>query len=264
MARGLAWLHHGKLACFAHTERAVTFLPLRVLCGYACTPGCMLLALLHTCTPRAARVRRAAALTGHAARSTALTANTLGPAGSSAAKGGDHGPRAARKHGASHVKPVHGLAGDRKSKNVRPPCSALLHTAACRPADLKSPSTRLQPKSGDAKKKGGGGKFTWGAVLSEPTDGPQALDKNDPNYDSDEDAVLREAALPEDGEGGGAHQHGLYHSGSRIVQAVDDLKAEVRSAWYCAPARAAARRASADTTRLRCCLLLGAVAHRCT
>ena len=104
----------------------------------------------------------------------------------------------------------------------------------------------MQPKGGDAKKKGGGGKFTWGAVFSESADGPQALDKNDPNYDSDEDAVLREAALASDEDGGGggaggggdaAYQAGFYQSSSRIVQAVDDLKAEVRS--HAAPSRVA-------------------------
>ena len=37
------------------------------------------------------------------------------------------------------------------------------------------------------KKGGGGGKFTWGNVLTDNYDTP-ALDAADPNYDSDEDA----------------------------------------------------------------------------
>ena len=56
----------------------------------------------------------------------------------------------------------------------------------------------------------------------------QALDRNDPNYDSDQDAVLREAT---DSDGGDDELSvDMARSHSRIVQVVTQLKADVRSA----------------------------------
>jgi hypothetical protein len=84
----------------------------------------------------------------------------------------------------------------------------------------------VQVKNGTAKKGGAGGKFTWGKVLADDSGGgPQALDKDDPNYDSGEDAVMREAALSTDGDDSGAE---MERGQSRIVQAVAQLKADVR------------------------------------
>jgi hypothetical protein len=85
----------------------------------------------------------------------------------------------------------------------------------------------VQPKSGEAKKKGGGGKFTWGAMLTDMTAEPKALDRNDPNYDSDEDAIVQEVAMSGDEDEDRFDNNLLYHSSSRIVQAVENLKAEV-------------------------------------
>ncbi|MES1920129.1 hypothetical protein MHBO_001844 [Bonamia ostreae] len=39
---------------------------------------------------------------------------------------------------------------------------------------------------GNAKKDGAGGKFTWGDIMDD-TAAPIAIDKNDPNYDSQEE-----------------------------------------------------------------------------
>eukprot|EP00892_Ulva_mutabilis_P003777 jgi/Ulvmu1/1771/UM118_0010.1 len=115
-----------------------------------------------------------------------------------------HDSRSVRKHGTAHVKPVHGLAGDRKSKSLR---------------------------SGETKKKGAGGKFTWGAMLSEAAvggDAPPALDRNDPNYDSEEDAAraaadaLAAAAATDDDAPAPA-----VPGSSPIVQAVNKLKEDI-------------------------------------
>lgn len=83
--------------------------------------------------------------------------------------------------------------------------------------------------NGAAKKKGGGGKFTWGQVLSEAGPAPQALDRNDPNYDSDEEpsTVLREVALTDEEDGDEAVGQ-MERGHSRIVQVVNGLKADVR------------------------------------
>lgn len=61
------------------------------------------------------------------------------------------------------------------------------HAGDKKPKNLKG--------SGASKKGGGGGKFTWGSLL-EGEDGVTALDRNDPNYDSDEEraAVLLQAS----------------------------------------------------------------------
>lgn len=42
-------------------------------------------------------------------------------------------------------------------------------------------------KAREAKKGGGGGKYTWGSALQPVEPGAAALDKNDPNYDTDEE-----------------------------------------------------------------------------
>eukprot|EP00879_Flechtneria_rotunda_P004521 GHRR01004776.1.p1 GENE.GHRR01004776.1~~GHRR01004776.1.p1 ORF type:complete len:295 (+),score=104.22 GHRR01004776.1:159-1043(+) len=67
-------------------------------------------------------------------------------------KGGHHAP-VSRPH-----------AGDKKPKNIK--------------------------GSGATKKGGGGGKFTWGSLL-EGEEGVSALDRNDPNYDSDEERAVQ-------------------------------------------------------------------------
>lgn len=73
-----------------------------------------------------------------------------------------------KKQHAGHHAPSSGPhAGDKKSKSVK--------------------------GSGGTKKGGGGGKYTWGALLQQE-EGVSALDRNDPNYDSEEDqAVLMNA-----------------------------------------------------------------------
>lgn len=120
-----------------------------------------------------------------------------------------HDSGSARKHGALHVKPVHGLAGDRKNKQNK--------------------------GTGAAKKGGGGGKFTWGSMLSEAAAPvPGALDRNDPNYDSEEDAEVKEtfrSAVPRphdaDDDDDDAGYEPVYQSQSRIVQAVMKYKADI-------------------------------------
>ena len=97
------------------------------------------------------------------------------------------------------MKPIHGAAGDRKSK---------------------------QPKgSGGAKKGGGGGKYTWGSMLANSQEDARdgALDKNDPNYDSDADADIREVEIDGDSE----EEYEPVRSRSKIVQAVMEYKDEV-------------------------------------
>ncbi|KAF8061907.1 MRF1 [Scenedesmus sp. PABB004] len=73
--------------------------------------------------------------------------------------------------GAHHAPSSGPHAGDKKSKSVK--------------------------GSGATKKGGGGGKFTWGRLL-EGEEGVSALDRHDPNYDSDEEraAVILAAANP--------------------------------------------------------------------
>jgi hypothetical protein len=110
---------------------------------------------------------------------------------------------------------------------------------------LHAAATRLQARSGETKKKGAGGKFTWGAMLSDASGAPQALDKNDPNYDSDEDAVVKEVALSE-GEDDDDEDGPVQSTNSHIVQAVAELKAEV-----CCRART--RAASHDSVEHCCC-----------
>lgn len=69
-----------------------------------------------------------------------------------------------KKQHAGHHAPSSGPhAGDKKSKN--------------------------QKGTGATKKGGGGGKYTWGALLQQE-EGVSALDRNDPNYDSDEDQAV--------------------------------------------------------------------------
>lgn len=91
----------------------------------------------------------------------------------------------------------------------------------------------MQLRSGETKKKGAGGKFTWGSVLSEAADGGDsaALDRNDPNYDSEEEAsraasaAQARAAAADDGDG----DVPAALPGTRgIVQAVSKLKGDVR------------------------------------
>ena len=238
---------------------------------------------------------------------------------------------AVRKHGSVHVKPVHGLAGDRRSRSVRACCMCLcschcfcckwetcvsqcrqpakdevaqvshasefqmqtsgdraLASSSCEKHEVCKQQPWVQAKSGLTKKKGAGGKFTWGNVLTDDAGGlqvrfvhhevqrngrymcpelhqelcsatfttqpwrlrfvfalvrsaphyymmsrlkvcfEQALDRNDPNYDSDQDAVLREAA-DSDGSNDEASAD-MARSHSRIVQVVTQLKADVRSA----------------------------------
>lgn len=88
----------------------------------------------------------------------------------------------------------------------------------------------MQLRSGETKKKGAGGKFTWGAVLTEDSaDAAAALDRNDPNYDSEDDAVraaadARAAVALDDRASPPAPVPGS----SPIVQAVNKLKEDVR------------------------------------
>jgi hypothetical protein len=67
-------------------------------------------------------------------------------------------------------------------------------------------------------------------MLTESTAEPKALDKDDPNYDSDEDAIVQEVNTSGDEYDDRYDNNLLYHSSSRIVQAVENLKAEVRPA----------------------------------
>lgn len=64
------------------------------------------------------------------------------------------------------------------------------HTSGPHAGDRKSKGAK---GSGATKKGGGGGKFTWGRML-EGELGISALDRNDPNYDSDEEAAVIKAA----------------------------------------------------------------------
>jgi hypothetical protein len=50
-----------------------------------------------------------------------------------------------------------------------------------------SPKSHCNPNSSQ-KKSGGGGKYTWGSVL-DSSEGPFFVDKNDPNFVSDEENV---------------------------------------------------------------------------
>lgn len=81
----------------------------------------------------------------------------------------------------------------------------------------------MQGGSGVPKKGGGGGKFTWGDAFSEAS--TPAIDKGDPNYDSDDDADVREVEADEEDE---AEYEPCAQSRSRIVQAVMEYKNEVR------------------------------------
>jgi hypothetical protein len=93
-------------------------------------------------------------------------------------------------------------------------------------------------RSGETKKKGAGGKFTWGSVLAEAGDAVTVIDKDDPNYDSEDDPVRRakddvSAALATTGgesaqEDEMTDDEGAFVSKSKIVQAVNELKEEVR------------------------------------
>jgi hypothetical protein len=79
----------------------------------------------------------------------------------------------------------------------------------------------LQTTSQAAKKGGAGGKFTWGDAFSETS--TPALDKGDPNYDSDADADVREVDVNDEDEG----DYEPAQSRSRIVQQVMEYKTEV-------------------------------------
>lgn len=46
------------------------------------------------------------------------------------------------------------------------------------------PLPRKGAGTGKAKKSGAGGKFTWGSMLTDGDEGSEALDRNDPNYNS--------------------------------------------------------------------------------
>lgn len=113
-----------------------------------------------------------------------------------------------------------------------------------------APGRAQATRSGsEAKKRGAGGKFTWGAMLSDTTATPPPCDRADPNYDSDEDAVVREVPLSggggastgaatsdggaDDGASDGAEIDEGERTHSAIVLAVKELKEEV-----CALARA--------------------------
>eukprot|EP00873_Tetraselmis_striata_P037263 jgi/Tetstr1/457527/TSEL_044107.t1 len=53
--------------------------------------------------------------------------------------------------------------------------------------------SKMGKGSGRPKKGGSGGKYVWGGVMDEEPDG-SAIDYNDPNYDSEEDLVVLDAA----------------------------------------------------------------------
>ena len=95
----------------------------------------------------------------------------------------------------------------------------------------------MQLRGGETKKKGAGGKFTWGAVLSDTSGGPNALDKDDPNYDSADDAIVQEVVMTDGEDDEGMADSGQQTS-SRIVQAVAELKLEVCfHSWRCLTVR---------------------------
>lgn len=88
------------------------------------------------------------------------------------------------------------------------------HAPGTHPGDKKSKAAK---GSGATKKGGAGGKFTWGNVLAHGEEGVSALDRRDPNYDSDEE------------------RHVVLHTQqSRIKAEVQAYKQEVgRLAPYC-------------------------------
>lgn len=47
--------------------------------------------------------------------------------------------------------------------------------------------SRMGKGTGAPKKGGGGGKYTWGTILEGGEGSPAAIDKNDPNYNSEEE-----------------------------------------------------------------------------
>ena len=100
--------------------------------------------------------------------------------------------------------------------------SIIVASSAHRSSAHQHPLRGLQARGGTTKKKGSGGKFTWGSMLADAGT-PRKLDRNDPMYDSEEDAVLRTAS---DGDSGVASDDEA--SPSRIVQLVTKLKADVR------------------------------------
>eukprot|EP00798_Chlamydomonas_sp_ICE-L_P006507 gene6507-3145_t len=58
------------------------------------------------------------------------------------------------------------------------------HQKALVESDRKS---RMGKGTGAAKKGGGGGRFTWGSIMTNADDVEVALDRSDPNYDSEEE-----------------------------------------------------------------------------
>lgn len=63
--------------------------------------------------------------------------------------------------------------------------------------------------TGQAKKGGGGGKFTWGDAIRDGQDAVSSLDRNDPNYDSEDEDDVR------------------YRTNQKLQQEVMDYKTEV-------------------------------------
>ncbi len=50
--------------------------------------------------------------------------------------------------------------------------------------------SRAAKGTGEAKKGGSGGKFTWGSVYTDSREASGAVDRNDPNYDSEDENVV--------------------------------------------------------------------------
>mmetsp|Transcript_37781 Transcript_37781/g.95570 ORF Transcript_37781/g.95570 Transcript_37781/m.95570 type:complete len:712 (-) Transcript_37781:372-2507(-) len=67
------------------------------------------------------------------------------------------------------------------------------HHKSCSADRKPRHSGKVHGGTGGPKKAGGGGRFTWGSIMTDGEKQPGAMDKNDPNYDSEEEKhnVLR-------------------------------------------------------------------------